>query len=352
MKKKSIIIVAIIVVPVTLMAWTLASNKKEIESRKEVKTAESAISVTVASAEIKELSEDLVLTGTTQPIKEVNIASESTGKIIQVNFGMGDYITEGTVLARIDDTYKRIAYENAKLNYSKCKDDLSRYEALREGDAVSVTQLRDIQLSYDNAGLQLENAKKQLDDTRIIAPFSGYITSQNTERGAFVNAGSVIAGIADISKLKVLLDVSETNAYELHEGQPVRVTSDVHPEIIYKGTILNVSPKAGASHTYPVEITIPNNNQYRLKAGTYVNVTVNINNKGKALMIPREAIVSSVKDPAVYLLQGDIVHLVKIGTGRNFDADLEVVSGLSEGDQVVISGQLNLADGSKISVIQ
>ena len=222
---------------------------------------------------------------------------------------------------------------------------------MRKGDAVTETQLRDTRLAYENANIQLENAKKQWDDTKITAPFSGYITSQTTEIGAFVNAGTVIAGIADIAELKVVLDVSETTAYELQQGQKINVTTDVHPDAEYTGKISNVSPKASPSHTYPVEILISNNGKDKLKAGTYVNVTVNMAKSGKALMIPRDAIVSSVKDPSVYVVKGNIARLVKITTGRSFNSNLEVVAGLVAGDKVVTNGQINLNEGAKVTVI-
>lgn len=351
MKKQTIIAGAAVITMLGVMTWTLASNKEVIDSRKEVKTTQNDVAVTVASTEMKETNGNLELVGTAQPCKEVNIASESAGKIIQVNFKMGDFVAKGKVLAKIDDTYKRLAYDNAKLNYDKYKDDLNRYQALRKGDAISDTQLRDIKLGFENAVIQLENAKKQWDDTKITAPFSGYITSQNTELGAYVNVGSVIAGIADISELKVVLDVSESNAYELRPGQQINVTTDVHPEARYTGKISNISPKASASHTYPVEVLIANNGKDKLKAGTYVNVSVNMGKSGKTLMIPRDAIVSSVKDPSVYVVAGNMAKLVKITTGRSFNSNLEVVAGLGEGDKVVTNGQINLTDGSKVSVI-
>lgn len=352
MKKRIIIISSIIAVLIGIIGWTLVSNKKVIDSRKTVKVTETNIAVSVASTEMKETNGSLELTGTTQAAKEVNIASETTGKIVQVNFKMGDYVAKGKVLVKIDDTYKRLTYENAKLNYNKCKEDINRYKALRKGEAISDTQLRDIQLAYENAAIQLENAEKQWDDTQILAPFSGYITSKNTELGAYVNAGMFIAGIADISELKVVLDVSESNAYELHQEQLVNITTDVYPESIYKGTISNISQKASASHTYPVEVKIANNGKNKLKAGTYVNVNVNMGKSGKALMIPRDAIVSSIKDPSVYVVKGNIAQLVKITVGRNFNSDVEVVSGLNKGDNVITNGQINLSDGSKVSIIK
>lgn len=351
MKKTTIIVSASGVLLIAAIALTLASNKKVIDSRNVVSGNQANISVSVATVEEKQTNGELQLVGTAQACKEVNIASESAGKIVQLNFKMGDYVTKGKVLARIDDTYKRLAYENAKLTYDKSKDDYQRNLTLHKGDAISDTQLRDIKMTFDNAAIQLQNAKKQLADTRILAPFSGYITTLSTELGAYLNVGNPIAYIADISNLKVTLDVSETNAYALNKGQTVKISTDVNPDLAFSGKISNISAKASTSHTYPVEIMIANNGKDKLKAGTYVNVSINMSKSGKALMIPRDAIVSSVKDPSVYVVEGQVAKLVKIKTGRNFNSNLEVLEGLKEHDKVVTNGQINLTDGAKVSVI-
>ena len=351
MKKTRIVVSAVGVLLIAAIALTLASNKKVIDSRKETSASQTNTAVTTATVEEKQTNGELQLVGTAQACKEVNIASESAGKIVQLNFKMGDYVTKGKVLARIDDTYKRLAYENAKLTYDKSKDDYQRNLTLHKGDAISDTQLRDIKMTFDNAAIQLENAKKQWTDTRILAPFSGYITALSTELGAYLSVGNPIAYIADISNLKVTLDVSETNAYALNKGQTVKISTDVNPDLAFSGKISNISAKASTSHTYPVEILIANNGKDKLKAGTYVNVSVNMGKSGKALMIPRDAIVSSVKDPSVYVVEGQVAKLVKIKTGRNFNSNLEVLDGLKEHDKVVTNGQINLTDGAKVSVI-
>lgn len=352
MKKKSIIIGAIVIVLFGAMAWTLAGNKKEIDSHKEVKINEDRIAVTVVSAQEHEISNLLELVGMAEPDKEVTVASESTGKIIQINFNLGDLVSKGTVLAKVDDTYKRLAFENAQLNYNKNKEDYDRYQVMRKGDAVSDNQLRDIKISFDNASIQLDNAKKQWDDTKIVAPFSGVITSKNTELGAYVNAGASIAGMADIAQLKIVLAVSESNVYQLRKGQEVSVSAKVYPGVTYKGIISGISPQGSSAHTFPVEILIANNSENPLKAGTYVNARVDMGKSGKALMIPRDAIVSTIKDPSVYVVKGEKVQLVKINTGLDYNSYLEVTSGISEGDQVVTNGQINLTDGAVISIIK
>jgi len=158
-------------------------------------------------------------------------------------------------------------------------------------------------------------------------------------------------GIADVSNLKVRLAVSEANVYQLRAGKEVIVSANVYPGVTYKGIITSISPQGSGAHTFPVEITIANNDKYPLKAGTYVNASVSLGNSGTALMIPRDAIVSSVKDPSVYIVRGETVELVKITTGSDYNSYLEVVAGINAGDRVVTNGQINLMDGAKITII-
>ena len=150
---------------------------------------------------------------------------------------------------------------------------------------------------------------------------------------------------------EVTLSVSENNVYQLQKGQKVNVSADIYPDMTYNGSIASISPKGSATHTYPIEIMIANTGKNPLKAGTYVNVQVDLDADGNLLMIPRDAIVSSVKDPSVYVVNNGIVQLTKISTGQNYDTYLAVTSGLKAGDQVVINGQINLSDGAQISVI-
>jgi len=282
MKSKGIIIGISVVAITGLMVMKLFANKAEVDSRKVISTGQENVAVSVATAEMRATSGKLNLVGTAMPDKEVIVAAETSGKIVQVNFKLGDFVNAGSVLAKVDDTYKRLAFETALLNFNKFREDYERYQVLREGDAVTETQLRDMKMAYENAKIQLENAKKQLDDSNIVAPFSGYITSKNTELGAFVGMGTPIAGIADISQLKVTLSVSENNVYQLQKGQAVSVSTDIYPDMTYCGNIANISPKGSNTHTYPIEIMIANNSKNPLKAGTYVNVLVDLGEDGKS----------------------------------------------------------------------
>jgi RND family efflux transporter MFP subunit len=349
--KTKIIIISIVAILLGAMAWVLVNNKQEINARKEIRTTEERISVTVATAELKATDGTLQLTGKAEPYKEVTVVSETSGRVVQLNFKMGDFVNRGAILARVDDTYKRLAHESAQINYRKFKEDYERFQILHQGEAVTENQLHDMRIGYEMAKIQLETATKQLDDTKIIAPFSGYITSRNTELGAFVGMGTPIAEISDIARLKVRLIVSESNVYQLYNGMEANVTTNIFPDIQLKGNISGIGVRGSNTHTYPVEILINNNSQKTLKAGTFVNVTVNVGNDDKLLMIPHNAIVSSVREPSVYVVKDDVVQLTRITVGNSYNGYLEVFAGINEGDKVVTSGQINLSDNAQVSVI-
>ena len=313
--------------------------------------AERIISMPIESAvETKTIEGNLKLVGTAEANRAVTIASEAMGKVTEVNFKLGDFVREGAVLVRVDDELKRLALETVQLNYNKSKEDYERYKTLRGGNAVSEIQLRDAKLGFENAAIQLANAKKQLSNTQLVAPFSGYITRRNVEPGALINIGTAVADIVDVSELKVALRVPENDVYALRQGQEVDLTASVYPEAVYTGKVSHIGLQGDNAHTYPVEIIMPNSREYPLKAGTYVSVQINAGQSASALMIPRDAIVSSVKEPSVYLIDNNVARLTRITTGRDRDEYLEVLSGVNENDRVVTSGQIYLADGAKVSI--
>jgi len=348
MFRKVIITITIIMAIIIIIVMKLVSNKKEIDSRKEVIVTTTNIAVTVAEVRFQSPENMVSIVGTTEANREVKVASKSTGEITEINFKLGDYVSQGSVLARVDDTYTLFALENASINHNKYKEDIRRYETLRANDAVSEIQLRDIQIAYESSKVQLEQVRRQLEDTYIRAPFGGYITEKDIELGKFVNVSAPIASIADISELKVMLSATEANAYLLQKGQQVTVTTQIYPGVTFAGRIAHISPQGDNIHSYPVEISLPNSTQHPLKAGTYVNVSIDMGKMQPILCIPRDAIVSSVKDPAVYRIDGNIAKLVKITTGKDYENFIEVLQGLQEGDQVVVNGQINLMDGASV----
>ncbi|RCR68273.1 efflux RND transporter periplasmic adaptor subunit [Larkinella punicea] len=349
MKKTTIIVVIAVLAVTSLIGFRLAANKKTIDEKNQMPTNTNiAIPVTVAPVAEGTVSQQLVKTGNLIPFKEADITATTAGKVTQVNFDLGSSIRQGATLVQLDNKLKELSLEATRLNIEKLKKDVTRYTTLLAGNATTEIQLNETKYNYENAVNQAEQIQKQIADANVKAPISGRIVKKNIEPGEYITVGTVLGTVLDVARLKVQVPVNESDVYRLREGQTVRVSADVFPGKTFNGRISYIAPQGTEEHNYPVEITI--DNAGGLKAGTFVNVDFSQKSNQKALQIPRMALVESIKNPYVYVVNGNTVQKRVIKVGREFDDSIEVLSGLSAGDQVVTTGQLNLSDGKTVQI--
>ena len=190
--------------------------------------------------------------------------------------------------------------------------------------------------------------QQQIADNNIYAPISGIVVQKNANAGEFANPGTPLASIMDVSVLKAIVYVSETNVYDLKLGQAAQVTSSIFPGKLTKGIVKYIAPKGDENHNYRVEVEIPNSGY---KAGTYVNVKFSFKKPAEALQIPKIALVEGVKNPFVYVVNGNSIAVRKLELGEEVGKNGVVKSGLTPGEKVVTSGQINLTASSKISIV-
>jgi RND family efflux transporter MFP subunit len=331
--------------------YKLLANKEILNEKSSFKPADPPIAVTLASVERRALSHELTLLGTVFADKELPVVSQTMGEIVELNFNLGDYKREGEQMAKVKDDKIRVGLEAAQAAYDKIANDVERLEKLYRSQATSEQSLRDAKLGLIQAKTQVDNLKLQLDDTRIVAPMSGVVTAKLVEKGSVLGGGTPLAMMVDVSRLKVKLRVPEQDVYKLSPGRPVKITADVYPGTEFSGIITFVSPQGDETHSYPVEISLANLPGTPLKAGTYVNVSFPSVVRENALTIPREALIGSMKDAKVYVVENNKAVLKKIVVGSETGNALEVLDGLTDTDKVVVSGQINLRDGSSVSVV-
>ncbi len=348
---KRIKIISIVTIVAVLLVAILLRNRAEISKNASLNEIDS-FPVTVAKAEMKKTDTNLELVGTIVANNDVQIIAEAQGKVTKVNAQVGEYKTAGSVLFQLDDELKLAAKNSAQVNYEKAKKDYERYKALYAGNSITDAQLESAKLNYVNAESNYITANRQYNDTKIITPISGYVTSRMVNIGDWVKMNNVVADVVDISKLKVELNVAEKDVFKLKKGDKVTITTDVYPGVSYSGVINTISDKADDAHNYPVEVILPNSKEHPLKAGMFGRVSFNSVGKGTELVIPREALIGSVKNPQVFKVEGNTAKLVNIVIGETSDNYLHVISGIKEDDTVVVNGQNNLQDGNKVNIIK
>ncbi|MGA3013046.1 MAG: efflux RND transporter periplasmic adaptor subunit [Bacteroidales bacterium] len=349
---KRIIIIVIALSVLTLIVLRLSTNYKKVNANKNVSTDLAYVSVNVFPVSKMSMTNSLQLTGYMGAYSEIVIASEAQGIITSLNAELGQEKSKGSIIATIDDKLKKLAVQTASISTAKLKKDLERYGNLYKGGTVTEQQLNDAQNLYDNAEIQLEQAEKQLSDATIKSPISGIITSKQVEEGEYINTGSPIATIVDISKLKIKLNVSEANVYQLKLKDKAIITTDIYPGVVFEGKISFISSQGDDSHNYPVEIVISNNPEHPLKSGTFTNVMIKLPVASDALYIPRESLLGSITEASVYVAENDKAVLKKIVVGNGNDKYIKVISGLKEGEKVIINGQINLSENKAIKIIK
>lgn len=312
-----------------------------------------AYSVSVVTATRQNITSTFSLTGTIEANNDVFVLSETQGRVVKVNAEVGDYKKAGSVLVEVDSELKEAAFKTASMTYEKAKKDVERYEALFKEGSISDSQIEQARWSFQNAEAQYIVARRQLNDTKITTPISGIVTARNVNVGSMVQGApqtTVVANVVDISKLKVKINVAEMDVFKLKVGDKVQVTTDIYPNAQFDGRIATISAKGDDAHTFPVEIRMENSTKYPLKAGMFGRVHFSITNDRNHIVVPREAVVGSLRNASVYVVVKDVAKLQKVNIGREIGTDVEIIAGVKEGDRIVVNGQNNLKDNAAVVI--
>jgi membrane fusion protein (multidrug efflux system) len=353
--KKNITIVAVILGALGLIAFTLNKNKTENKAKTDI-VAEKNASVSVKTAQVKteEVSLDFLANGNFEPIQELTFSAEKSGKVISVLVKEGDYVNVGQTLVIVRSDVINVNAQTAKATYDNAKSDYDRYENAYKSGGVTKQQLDQAKLALTNAGNNLKQANINVGDTKVKAPIKGFINKRYIEPGSILTGmpATALFDIVNVSKLKLKVTVNESQVASLKLGNTINVSSSVFPDKTFAGKITFIAAKADESLNFPIEIEIENNADNSLKAGMYGTANFGSKQKQQLKIVPRNAFVGSVSSNEVFVVENGIAKLKKVTSGRIIGEQVEIVDGLSDGDTVIITGQINLQDGNTVEIIK
>ncbi|MCK9422923.1 MAG: efflux RND transporter periplasmic adaptor subunit [Bacteroidales bacterium] len=349
--KKIVGISLVIIVLVGACTVTLLLNKKKIDAKSKQDGNLKTIPVFVTELKKNHMSGDFSANGTFSAIHELMLASEGQGKVVNLLIKTGDFVKQGQVLARLDDEVLRSQFSLAQAAFEKAKADLLKYEGLLKDDAISNQQVEDARLFAKKSEADVVSLKKQLDNAAIKAPIQGTIVKRMIETGSLVMPGAPVAEIVDISRLKFVANLTESEAVLIRVGQKATISSSIYPGINYQGVVVSVGVKADEARRFPVEIELVNESRHPLKAGMFGTAGFGSGMERECLTIPRRSIIGSIKDPKVYVVEGNRSILRSIRIGSADDKQVEVLDGLKEGEIIVTAGQINLDNNSIVTIV-
>ncbi len=174
------------------------------------------------------------------------------------------------------------------------------------------------------------------------------------EVGAYVAPGTQLFELVDISKLKLKVNVNENQVANIKIGDKVNIKSNVFPDDKFAGKISFIAAKADGSLNFPIEIDVTNNVKSSLKAGMYGTAVFEFPKQAATILVPRTAFVGSVSSNQIFILDKakNVAKIRKVVAGRILGDQVEIISGLTEGETVITSGQINLVDGTEVSIIK
>ncbi|MBN1929457.1 MAG: efflux RND transporter periplasmic adaptor subunit [Chlorobiaceae bacterium] len=353
MKHRNRIIAAVLLVAVAAAAFLALGRKPEpAPPAQQGRASATAIAVSVEAATVASVRDSLSVVAEVDAWRDVDLHAETSGIVRKVRVEVGQRLKAGETLFNIDDEVAASALRKARVNRELAYRDFERYERLHKEGAVSASSFEAMRLKFADAEADLVAARRRLDDTAIKAPFAGVVTSRLVEVGDLVQPGAKVANMVDLSKLRIRSSIPEKQVSLVAEGMPVKVTTDVWPGKIFEARVLSVSAKSSRDHTYAVESVMANPTKTPFRAGMFARTAFVGKQPRQALLIPRQALVGSASDAAVFVVRDGKAKLTKLVAGAEYGTRIEVLQGLAPGDKVVVSGQSDLDDGSPVIVAE
>jgi RND family efflux transporter MFP subunit len=353
--KRGIITVVLIIVVIGVIAWVLNNNKKKNDAQTAlVSQGSGAISVRIAQVKKETVDLDFTANGNFAPKQELNFLSENAGRVNAIFVDEGDRVKKGQVLARIDAEIINTDRETAQATLDNAIRDEARYASSFSTGGVTQQQLDQAKLATRNARLRLQSSARRVSDANIKSPINGIVNKRYIEVGAFVNAqGTQMFELVDVSTLKLKVNVNEGQVASLKVGDRVQIKSNVFPADNYTGKITFIAAKADGTLNFPIEIEVENNHANTIKAGMYGTAIFKFPAQQPTITVPRGAFVGSVSSNQIFVLEnGNTARIRKVIAGRTINDQVEIIEGLKEGETAIISGQINLVDGSPVTPIK
>ena len=333
----------IIYVAAAVMAVSCGNNNSK--TAEQPQAAEVRLpNVTIMAASYKDVPQSDVYAANVEAYAKNNIAPQSPSRIQKIYVEVGDFVRAGQIVAKMDE----VSLNQSKLSMANDSLEYSRIKKLYEQGGVSKPDFDAMELKYNVTRSQYQNL---LENTILRSPVSGVITARNYDQGDMYG-GSPIYVVEQITPVKLYVGISEMDYTRVKKNDTVTLTADALPGKTFTGRIARIYPTIdAATHTFTAEVNVANSDRL-LRPGMYARVTVNFGSN-HSIVVPDDCVVkqqgSGVR--SVFVLQADnTVKEIVVTLGRHFGTEYEILSGVAEGDKVVVKGQASLKNGSKVNV--
>jgi RND family efflux transporter MFP subunit len=392
-----------LVVVLAMVALFALGYMPKVQRSRELNTAANEAGsarprVTAVQVRQPAASSELVLPGNTQAIDEVPIHARAEGYLRRRLVDIGDRVKAGQLLAEIEtpeldqqisqaqaaaeQARATLAQTQAKLVQSRADLRLAdltlkRWKALVDKGVLARQAGDEKQSDFDahTADVNAQEANVRAAEAnvraaeaniqrlteikgfqRVSAPFAGVITERNVDAGALIsgggNSGKPLFTLAQIGVLRIFVDAPQAYVPFIQPGQMAQVLVQEYPARSFNGKVVRTSSALDQkSHTLLTEVQVANSD-WKLLPGMYAQVKFTLRRASPALLIPAEALVIRANGPQVVLLHGGVIHYQRVSVGRDYGTEVEVLSGLTGEERVIINPTDELKEGVAVDVVE
>ena len=324
-----------------------AENEAEAEEDEEV-----AVPVEVAEVTTGAITSYISATANLVAEDQVKVLSEAEGRVERLLVEEGDLVNKGQILAVLVQDEAKIALSKVELKASNAKAALDRAEGTRDQGLISAEAYDKLKMEFEVASQEVAEAEWLLAKTVIRAPFSACVTERFITQGQHLRPGDELFTVADYNPLVARIYLPESDVLELEEGREVRIALAANTKVSFAGRIRQIAPVVDTA-TGTVKVTVeavqpPSG----VRPGAFVSIGIVREQHPSALLLPRESVIRELRAAHVFISEDGTAVKKAVELGLEEGDLVEVISGVAEGDNVVVAGQGALDDGQKIKTLE
>ena len=380
---KKIVIITIGVIFLVFLGWRIISLFMKSEQNGSPRGGAQTVAVEVSNVNVKPIKEIREFTGTINPVYQYIVSPKISGRVIKITKRIGDWVNKGEIVARIDDAEYQQAVLEAKANlkigkaslaesesqYELARQELDSVRSLQEKGISSSSELDTASTAFDAQKSRLELARAQveqreaalksaeirLDYTVLSVTEPGFVGERYVDEGSLLSPNSPLISIIGIDSVIVQATIIEKDYGRIKVGQSAEVKVDAFPETTFIGRVARIAPVLEeASRVAKVELEVENKDRL-LKPGMFAIISVVLQEKEAAQVIPTEAIIKSSGKEGIFIVEKDPASEKKIARhyaveiGISTGTETEIISPEIKGP-VITLGQHLLQDGGYVTL--
>lgn len=350
MKKIPNWIIVTIVIALLIASKFLFFAKKDESAPAGPKGGGKPVAVNYFVVKQSSFSNDVFTTGKIGAINQIDILPEVNGKVTAIYFKEGETVTKGSVLVKLNDADLQAQLLKNKSQVKLAEQKLERVKKLLAINGISQEEFDAQENELNSLKADQAYITAQIAKTTIVAPFSGVIGLKNISEGSFVNATSPIASLVQLNPLYVEFSMPEKYSNSIKKGTEIKFSNEEN-EADNIATIYAIEPKIDElSNTIKVRALYSGKQTFY--PGSFVKVFSALSKDDKALMIPSQSVISTMKGQKVFVIKNGIAAEVMVKIGVRTDEQIQITEGLSQGDSVIVTGLLAVKKDSKLKLLK